>query len=156
MFALADPYIQEIAQHDLLTAEEEVALAQRVEAGHQARAELEGAGAHLSLERRAELEALVGDGRRARGRLIECNLRLVVSIAARYRDHGLQLVDLIQEGNIGLHIGAERFDWRRGFRFSTYVYWWIRQAVTRAISDKSRAIRLPAHATDLLTRAARA
>jgi RNA polymerase primary sigma factor len=150
-------YLNEIAQHELLSAEEETQLAQRVEAGRLAQAELEQHADELSADQRHQLQDQVEGGARARARLIECNLRLVVSVAARYRDHSpLQLSDLVQEGNIGLHIGAERFDWRRGFRFSTYAYWWIRQAVTRAIADKSRAIRLPVHANDLLTRAARA
>jgi RNA polymerase primary sigma factor len=150
-------YLQEIAQHELLSADEEVRLGQRVEAGRRAQAELDRSAGELSEEHTAELKRRVADAARARARLIECNLRLVVSVATRYRNHSLlQLSDLVQEGNIGLHIGAERFDWRRGFRFSTYAYWWIRQAVTRAIADKSRAVRLPAHASELLTRAARA
>jgi RNA polymerase primary sigma factor len=150
-------YLNEIAQHELLSAEEETRLAQQVEAGRLAQAELDQRADELSAQQREHLQSQVEAGARARARLIECNLRLVVSVAARYRDHSpLQMNDLVQEGNIGLHMGAERFDWRRGFRFSTYAYWWIRQAVTRAIADKSRAIRLPVHAHDLLSRAARA
>ena len=155
-------YLNEIAQHDLLSAAEELRLAQQVEAGRLAQAELDRRAGGLELDLslgqhdRAELERQVTTGAQARARLIECNLRLVVSVAARYRGHSpMQLSDLVQEGNIGLHIGAERYDWRRGFRFSTYAYWWIRQAVTRAIADQSRTIRLPVHASDLLARAAR-
>jgi RNA polymerase primary sigma factor len=152
-----DAYIRELAQHELLSADEEVCLAQQVEAGRLAEAELDGRATELNVVEAADLRRRVDAGAGARARLIECNLRLVVSVAWRYRDHShLQLSDLVQEGNIGLQIGAERFDWRRGFRFSTYAYWWIRQAVTRAIADKSRAIRLPVHASDLLSRAARA
>jgi RNA polymerase primary sigma factor len=98
----------------------------------------------------------VEDGQRARRRLIECNLRLVVSVARRYLNRGLSFLDLVQEGNIGLQIGVDKYDWRRGFRFSTYVYWWIRQAMTRALADQSRTIRLPVHAVELLTRVTRA
>jgi RNA polymerase primary sigma factor len=86
--------------------------------------------------------------------LIECNLRLVVSVARRYLGHRLSFLDLVQEGNIGLQIGVERYDWRRGFRLSTYVYWWIRQALTRAIADQSRTIRLPVHIAELLSKMA--
>jgi RNA polymerase primary sigma factor len=151
-----EAYLREIGEHELLSADEELRLAQQVEAGRLAQAELDQRASELSPEQQQALQAQVVAGGRARARLIECNLRLVVSVAARYRGHSpLQLSDLVQEGNIGLHIGAERFDWRRGFRFSTYAYWWIRQAVTRAIAEKSRTIRLPVHASELLSRAAR-
>jgi RNA polymerase primary sigma factor len=98
----------------------------------------------------------VTDGERAREHLIESNLRLVVSVARRYFNRGLGFLDLVQEGNIGLQIGSDKYDWRRGFRFSTYVYWWIRQAITRSLADQSRTIRLPVHAVELLTRVMRA
>jgi RNA polymerase primary sigma factor len=148
-----EAYLREIGEHELLSADEELRLAQQVEAGRLAQAELDQRASELSPEQQQALQAQVVAGGRARARLIECNLRLVVSVAARYRGHSpLQLSDLVQEGNIGLHIGAERFDWRRGFRFSTYAYWWIRQAVTRAIAEKSRTIRLPVHASELLSR----
>src|SRR5919197_2172936 len=133
-------YLREIANHDLLTSQAEVDLAQRIERGR-------APGA---------TPAEVEDGERARRRLIECNLRLVVSVARRYMGRGLSFMDLVQEGNIGLQIGVDKYDWRRGFRFSTYVYWWIRQAVTRAIADQSRTICLPVHAVEFLTKTARA
>jgi RNA polymerase primary sigma factor len=149
-------YLREIAHHELLTAQEEVSLAQRLEAGKAALRELATADDTLEGARRLELEHTAEDGERARRRLIECNLRLVVSVARRYLGRGLSFLDLVQEGNIGLQIGVEKYDWRRGFRFSTYVYWWIRQAVTRAIADQSRTIRLPVHVTEFLTKTARA
>ena len=132
-------YLREIANHDLLTSQAEVDLAQRIERGR-------APGA---------TPAEVEDGERARRRLIECNLRLVVSVARRYMGRGLSFMDLVQEGNIGLQIGVDKYDWSRGFRFSTYVYWWIRQAMTRALADQSRTIRLPVHAVELLTRVMR-
>jgi len=149
-------YLREIAHHELLTAQEEVSLAQRLEAGKAALRELATADETLDPESRIELEERAEDGDKARRRLIECNLRLVVSVARRYLGRGLSFLDLVQEGNIGLQIGVEKYDWRRGFRFSTYVYWWIRQAVTRAIADQSRTIRLPVHVTEFLTKTARA
>jgi len=129
-------YLREIAHHELLTAQEEVSLAQRLEGGKAALRELATADETLESTRRLELEHQAEDGERARRRLIECNLRLVVSVARRYLGRGLSFLDLVQEGNIGLQIGVEKYDWRRGFRFSTYVYWWIRQAVTRAIGSE--------------------
>jgi RNA polymerase primary sigma factor len=149
-------YLREIAHHELLTAQEEVSLAQRLEGGKAALRELATADETLESTRRLELEHQAEDGERARRRLIECNLRLVVSVARRYLGRGLSFLDLVQEGNIGLQIGADKFDWRRGFRFSTYVYWWIRQSMTRALADHSRTIRLPVHAVELLTRVRRA
>jgi RNA polymerase primary sigma factor len=149
-------YLREIARHELLTAQEEVSLAQRLEAGKEALRRLATADTSLDPNYRIELEQQVEDGERARRRLIECNLRLVVSIARRYLGRGMPLLDLIQEGNIGLHSGVDKYDWRRGFRLSTYIYWWIRQAITRAVADQSRTIRLPVHVIELLTRIARA
>src|SRR5579859_288329 len=148
-------YLREIANHDLLTQPDEVALAQRMEAGRDAARELISAELLDDLERE-RLERLVEDGERARRHIIESNLRLVVSVARRYLNRGLGFLDLVQEGNIGLQIGADKYDWRRGFRFSTYVYWWIRQAMTRSLADQSRTIRLPVHAVELLTRVMRA
>src|SRR5438132_1196000 len=148
-------YLREIANHDLLTQSDEVSLAQRMEAGRDAVRELASAELLEDVDRR-RLERLIEDGERARRHLIECNLRLVVSVARRYLNRGLGFLDLVQEGNIGLQIGADKYDWRRGFRFSTYVYWWIRQAMTRSLADQSRTIRLPVHAVELLTRVMRA
>jgi RNA polymerase primary sigma factor len=148
-------YLREIANHDLLNQQDEVHLAQRMEAGRLAAARL-SSGEELDQDERQRLERVVEDGEGARRHLIECNLRLVVSVARRYLNRGLSFLDLVQEGNIGLQIGADKFDWRRGFRFSTYVYWWIRQAMTRSLADQSRTIRLPVHAVELLTRVLRA
>jgi len=149
-------YLREIANHDLLNQQDEVALAQRMEAGREAALRLASSGSAMDAEEREQLEKLVEDGEAARRRLIESNLRLVVSVARRYLNRGLSFLDLVQEGNIGLQIGADKYDWRRGFRFSTYVYWWIRQAMTRSLADQSRTIRLPVHAVELLTRVLRA
>jgi RNA polymerase primary sigma factor len=148
-------YLGEIAHHDLLTAQEEVSLAQRLEAGKTALRRLAIADESLDPDCRLELEQQAEDGERARRRLVECNLRLVVSIARRYLGRGVPFLDLVQEGNIGLQTGVEKYDWRRGFRLSTYIYWWIRQAITRAVTDQSRTIRLPGHVIELLTRIAR-
>ena len=148
-------YLREIANHDLLSAQDEVQLARRMEAGREAARRL-ASEEPLDAAERERLRRVVADSERARRHLIECNLRLVVSVARRYMNRGLSFLDLVQEGNIGLHIGADKFDWRRGFRFSTYVYWWIRQAMSRALADHSRTIRLPVHAVELLTRVRRA
>jgi RNA polymerase primary sigma factor len=148
-------YLREIANHDLLSSHDEVQLAQRMEAGREA-ARCLASEEGLDDAERERLQSIVDDGEQARRHLIECNLRLVVSVARRYMNRGLSFLDLVQEGNIGLHIGAEKFDWRRGFRFSTYVYWWIRQSMSRALADHSRTIRLPVHAVELLTRVRRA
>ncbi|HEX2172236.1 MAG TPA: sigma-70 family RNA polymerase sigma factor [Dehalococcoidia bacterium] len=143
-------YLREISRTPLLTADEEVALAKRVEAGQQA-AELLASSVGDATER-DRLEATVRDADAARRRLIESNLRLVVSIAKKYLGRGLTFLDLIQEGNLGLQHAVEKFDWRRGFRFSTYAYWWIRQAVTRAVAEQGRTIRLPVHIIEQLTK----
>jgi RNA polymerase primary sigma factor len=148
-------YLREIANHELLSAEDERILAQRAELGRQAAARL-ASDEVLDDAVRTQLEREVKEGDDARRHLIECNLRLVVSVARRYLNRGLSFLDLVQEGNIGLQIGADKYDWRRGFRFSTYVYWWIRQAMTRSLADQSRTIRLPVHAVELLTRVMRA
>jgi RNA polymerase primary sigma factor len=148
-------YLREIANHDLLSQQDEVKLAQRMEAAREAVTRL-ASGEVLDDILREQLERDVEDGEAARRHLIESNLRLVVSVARRYFNRGLSFLDLVQEGNIGLQIGSDKYDWRRGFRFSTYVYWWIRQAITRSLADQSRTIRLPVHAVELLTRVMRA
>src|SRR5579884_765279 len=140
----AEIYLRDISRVPLLTADEEVMLAQRLEAGEAARARL-AAEPDLPPEERRQLEETLRIGDEARGRLTESNLRLVVSVARKYMGRGLPLLDLVQEGNIGLGRAVEKYDWRRGYRFSTYAYWWIRQAVTRAIADQARTIRIPVH-----------
>ncbi len=141
-------YLKEMARVPLLTTEEEVELAKRLEAGNMARAELAMLGEEVSEERRRELEALIEDGKEARDHLIKANTRLVVSIAKKYMGRGVHFLDLIQEGNLGLMKAVEKFDYTRGYRFSTYATWWIRQTITRAIADQGRTIRVPVHMSD--------
>jgi len=148
----ASLYLREISRNPLLTAEEEVMLAQQLEAGKEARARLDRAGDSLDPAERERLEDTMATGEAARTRLIESNLRLVVSVARKYLGRGLSFLDLVQEGNIGLQRGVDKYDWRRGFRFSTYAYWWIRQAVSRAVAEQSRTIRLPVHVVEQLTK----
>jgi len=143
-------YLREISQRPLLTGEEEVELAKQREAGEEAKV-LIAQGTSDPAERE-RLEDAVRVGEAARKRLVESNLRLVVSVARKYMGRGLLFLDLIQEGNIGLQRGVEKYDWRRGFRFSTYAYWWIRQAISRAVADQARTIRLPVHIIEQLTR----
>ena len=143
-------YLQEIGETNLLTMEEEVWLSKRMERGLDAAARL--ASGDLSTAERAELLADKEDGDRAREHLIQANLRLVVSVAKKYVGRGLSFLDLIQEGNIGLMKATDKFDYKRGFKFSTYATWWIRQAITRAISDQSRTIRLPVHVGETINR----
>jgi RNA polymerase sigma factor (sigma-70 family) len=147
-------YLDELGHYPLLTAADEVELAQAIAAGRDAEAALEAA-VRLPAARKAELEAAVAAGAEARRRFIQSNLRLVVSIAQRYQSSGLPMLDLIQEGNLGLMRAVEKFDWRKGFKFSTYATWWIRQAISRGIADKARTIRLPAHLGDTLSTLAR-
>jgi RNA polymerase sigma factor (sigma-70 family) len=153
---LVRQYLREIGRYPLLTKDEEVELAKAIEAGQHAQALLNKPKQKVSAERRAELERRIADGRAARRRFIESNLRLVVSIVKKYSVAGLSLLDLIQEGNLGLIRGVEKFDYRRGFKFSTYATWWIRQAITRGIADKARTIRLPVHIVETLHRVRRA
>ena len=143
-------YLQEIGETNLLTMEEEVWLSKRMERGLEAASRL--CSAELRQSERLELLADKDDGDRARNHLIQANLRLVVSVAKKYVGRGLSFLDLIQEGNIGLMKATDKFDYKRGFKFSTYATWWIRQAITRAISDQSRTIRLPVHVGETINR----
>ncbi len=143
-------YLQEIGETDLLTMQEEVWLSRRMERGKMAAERLTATG--LTADEIASLQADKDDGDAARAHLIKANLRLVVSVAKKYVGRGLSLLDLIQEGNIGLMKATDKFDYHRGFKFSTYATWWIRQAITRAISDQSRTIRLPVHVGETINR----
>ncbi len=138
-------YLREIGQYPLLTDKQEVELAQAIEGGERAKKRLEKEAARMSARSVERMEVDLDGGRAARRRFIQSNLRLVVSIARRYQGMGLPLLDLIQEGNLGLMRAVEKFDWRKGFKFSTYATWWIRQAITRAIADTARTIRIPVH-----------
>ena len=160
-FGTDDPvrmYLKEIGKVNLLTSEEEVELAQTMAAGNAAKEqmeELEAMGEELPAEVKAELEVLIKKGERAKQRLAEANLRLVVSIAKRYVGRGMQFLDLIQEGNLGLIKAVEKFDFTKGFKFSTYATWWIRQAITRAIADQARTIRIPVHMVETINKVIR-
>jgi RNA polymerase primary sigma factor len=148
-------YLREIGRVPLLTAADEVRLAQAIERGREASERLQNPADTLTDIEREELQVLVHDGNTARAALTDANLRLVVSVARRYSNRGVPLIDLIQEGNLGLLRAVEKFDWRRGFKFSTYATWWIRQAVSRAIADDARTIRIPVHLYDVVNRMAR-
>ncbi|MCW2665943.1 MAG: polymerase, sigma 70 subunit, RpoD subfamily [Frankiales bacterium] len=153
--ATADPvrmYLREIGRVALLTAGQEVDLAKRIEAGLLAAEALDGCDDPAL---RADLTAVAQDGVVAKAHLVEANLRLVVSIAKRYAGRGLLFLDLVQEGNLGLIRAVERFDYSRGFKFSTYATWWIRQAITRAIADQGRTIRIPVHLVETINRLVR-
>ncbi|MBM3717352.1 MAG: sigma-70 family RNA polymerase sigma factor [Actinobacteria bacterium] len=143
-------YLHEIGQIELLTAEDERILGRAIQAMHRARAEM--GAATVSPSRRRELRADISKGTEALDHLITANLRLVVSIARRYDGRDLLLADLIQEGNIGLMRAAEKYDWEKGFKFSTYATWWIRQAMMRAMADQGRTIRVPSHVVELINR----
>jgi RNA polymerase primary sigma factor len=161
--ATADPvrmYLREIGQVPLLTGPEEVALAKRIEAGVLAEerlADLNASGeiAQIAPAERAALNRSRRDGDRAREQLTQANLRLVVSIAKRYLGRGLPILDLVQEGNLGLMRAVEKFDYSKGFKFSTYATWWIRQAITRAIADQARTIRIPVHMVESMNKVQR-
>ena len=146
---LVKEYLKQIGKVALLTAEQEVELAKRIEAGVLASEKLE-VEANLDPQLRKELEWIKGDGKRAMDHMLEANLRLVVSLAKRYTDRGLPLLDLIQEGNIGLTRAVQKFDYQKGYKFSTYATWWIRQGITRALADQSRTIRVPVHMHDVI------
>ena len=160
-FGTDDPvrmYLKEIGKVNLLTSEEEVELAQAMTAGAQAQQQLDDmlqAGEEISDEVYAELKKTIKKGEKARQRLAEANLRLVVSIAKRYVGRGMQFLDLIQEGNLGLIKAVEKFDYTKGYKFSTYATWWIRQAITRAIADQARTIRIPVHMVETINKVIR-
>jgi RNA polymerase primary sigma factor len=137
-------YFRDISAVTLLTAEEEIELAQLIERGEDAKRE-ERLQADMSEDERDQHEEIIRAGERARSRLTEANLRLVVSVARKYLNRGLPMLDLIPEGNIGLARAVEKYDWRKGYRFSTYAYWWIRQGMTRALAEQARSIRVPTH-----------
>lgn len=141
-------YLKEMSRVPLLNIEEEVSLAQRIQCAVEARKELKAGKIKLSTIRRNELEEIIQDGILAREHLIKANTRLVVSIAKKYIGRGVPFLDLIQEGNLGLMKAVSKFEYERGFRFSTYATWWIRQTITRAIADQGRTIRVPVHMTD--------
>jgi RNA polymerase primary sigma factor len=147
-------YLKSIGRTSLLTAEQEVDLAKRIEAGLYAEHKLE-TEADLSDELVADLEAVAADGRRAKAHMLEANLRLVVSVAKKYSDRGLSLLDVVQEGNLGLIRAVEKFDYSKGYKFSTYAMWWIRQAIQRGFADSARTIRLPVHVLEMLSKLSR-
>ena len=156
--AAADPvrdYLTQIGQVPLLGAGQEVELAKQIEAGLLAEHKLAGRRRSLRADARTDLERVAEDGRRAKDHLLEANLRLVVSVARRYTGRGMLFLDLIQEGNLGLIRGVEKFDYTTGYKFSTYATWWIRQAITRAIAEQSRTIRLPVHVAEAVSTLAR-
>ena len=155
--ATMDPvkdYLKAIGRVRLLTAEEEVTIALRIEAGLFADHLLQRAEVHQGASTR-ELELIAADGRRAKDHLLEANLRLVVSIAKKYTGRGMLFLDLIQEGNAGLIRAVEKFDYSKGFKFSTYATWWIRQAITRGMADQARTIRIPVHMVEIINKLAR-
>ena len=148
-------YLKEIGRVSLLTAQEEVSLAQRIEKGVMAEEKLSTDTGKIGDEQARELRWDIIDGHRAKRHLVEANLRLVVSIAKRYVGRGMAFLDLIQEGNLGLIRAVEKFDYAKGFKFSTYATWWIRQAITRAIADQARTIRIPVHMVETINKLAR-
>src|SRR3954453_7955954 len=145
-------YLKEIGKVPLLTAEEEVDLAKRIEAGLFASEKLAGTTKKMNDKLRRELDLIERDGQIAKRKLVEANLRLVVSIAKRYVGRGMLFLDLIQEGNLGLIRAVEKFDYTKGYKFSTYATWWIRQAITRAIADQARTIRIPVHMVETINK----
>jgi len=141
-------YLKEMSRVPLLNFEEEQSLAKRIESGRAAKKEREQLNGRCSVKRKAELETFIEDGLQARDHLIKANTRLVVSVAKRYIGRGVPFLDLIQEGNLGLMKAVEKYEYQRGFRFSTYATWWIRQTITRSIADQGRTIRVPVHMVD--------
>jgi RNA polymerase primary sigma factor len=156
--ATADPvkdYLKQIGKVPLLNAEQEVELAKRIEAGLFAEEKLGAGTGGLSPDQRVDMDWIAEDGRRAKNHLLEANLRLVVSLAKRYTGRGMLFLDLIQEGNLGLIRAVEKFDYTKGYKFSTYATWWIRQAITRAMADQARTIRIPVHMVEVINKLAR-
>ncbi len=156
--ATADPvkdYLKQIGKVPLLNAEQEVELAKRIEAGLFAEEKLAEGGHVLNTDQRIDMEWIAEDGTRAKNHLLEANLRLVVSLAKRYTGRGMLFLDLIQEGNLGLIRAVEKFDYTKGYKFSTYATWWIRQAITRAMADQARTIRIPVHMVEVINKLAR-
>ena len=156
--ATADPvkdYLKQIGRVSLLNAEQEVDLSERIEAGLYAQHLLDTESDQMDFKRKRELKWAANDGRRAKDHLLEANLRLVVSLAKRYTGRGMLFLDLIQEGNLGLIRAVEKFDYQKGFKFSTYATWWIRQAITRAIADQARTIRIPVHMVETINKLVR-
>jgi RNA polymerase primary sigma factor len=156
--ATADPvkdYLKQIGKVPLLNAEQEVVLAKRIEAGLFAEERLAMDGPAMSEDDLEDFEWIAEDGRRAKNHLLEANLRLVVSLAKRYTGRGMLFLDLIQEGNLGLIRAVEKFDYTKGYKFSTYATWWIRQAITRAMADQARTIRIPVHMVEVINKLAR-
>jgi RNA polymerase primary sigma factor len=147
-------YLKSIGRTSLLTAEQEVDLAKRIEAGLFAEHKLDTATG-LDEDDRRDLEMVAEDGRRAKAHMLEANLRLVVSVAKKYSDRGLSLLDVVQEGNLGLIRAVEKFDYTKGYKFSTYAMWWIRQAIQRGFADSARTIRLPVHVLEMLSKLSR-
>lgn len=156
--ATADPvkdYLKQIGRVSLLNAEQEVDLSERIEAGLYAQHLLDTEASQMDFKRRRELKWAANDGKKAKDHLLEANLRLVVSLAKRYTGRGMLFLDLIQEGNLGLIRAVEKFDWKKGFKFSTYATWWIRQAITRAMADQARTIRVPVHMVEVINKLSR-
>lgn len=156
--ATADPvkdYLKQIGRVNLLNAEQEVDLSERIEAGLYAQHLLDTESDKMDFKRQRELKWAANDGKRAKDHLLEANLRLVVSLAKRYTGRGMLFLDLIQEGNLGLIRAVEKFDWKKGFKFSTYATWWIRQAITRAMADQARTIRVPVHMVEVINKLSR-
>lgn len=156
--ATADPvkdYLKQIGRVSLLNAEQEVDLSERIEAGLYAQHLLDTESEGMEFKRKRELKWASADGKKAKDHLLEANLRLVVSLAKRYTGRGMLFLDLIQEGNLGLIRAVEKFDWKKGFKFSTYATWWIRQAITRAMADQARTIRVPVHMVEVINKLSR-
>ena len=149
-------YLKEIGKVNLLTPEEELSLAKRMADGETAKEQLEEIGEEIDEDTKKQIDLLIADGEKAKKSLAEANLRLVVSIAKRYVGRGMLFLDLIQEGNLGLIKAVDKFDYTKGFKFSTYATWWIRQAITRAIADQARTIRIPVHMVETINKVKKA